>query len=964
MMAVSPENANMDDAVADDLDLDQLRNFGTLLSDEAQGGRLPRAHGMDAICDAVDAALTGNAPRAAVLIGESGCGKTAVVHELAHRLLHDPSGPRHILRVSPAEFLVGTRYIGEWETKVHNLVQAVKQPRRVILFVPNLEELSEVGTTSKSDHNVATALAPHIERGDIVILGETTPERFRTGLGSIGSLRRLFHAIDVPATGPKETMAILRAVRDEAGADIPDAVLDRITELAGYYLAGTAQPGRTVGLLRRVLGTRGDRTGPITDRDVLTTLSTSTGIPVDFLDDEIPLDRSNVRAFFEARVMGQPEAVDAVVDMVTLVKAGLTDPGKPFGIFLFVGPTGVGKTELARSLAELLFGDPSRLVRFDMSEFATYDAHERLIGRQGSKSGLLTEAVRERPFAVLLFDEVEKAHGNVFDLCLQIFDAGRLTDTQGRTADFRRTIIILTSNIGSRIEEAAPVGFGRGSKPPPDRDATLRELGRWFRPEFLNRLDRIVTFRPLDAETAARIARREVSRVLVRSGITRRQLAVEVEPNVLSLLLKEGYSLTFGARPLKRTVERLVLLPVARAIASAGVSPGSMLRLVARGGRVDVEVTPPVAEESDSDRRDATPREVPTPGPLHQRVEKLAERVAALRAQAEPLAARKAELLARSVAPGFWDDRAAARAVLDEIYRLDNIFQTLDHLDEAARELQESAKRPRTTEADLTRLSDRLDTLESQAGHVGFLLSCDDRQKLGDAFVTLRLVAAHGPGLDAMGRLARMYMALARRRGMEVEVLDDRQGGDPREDAITLLISGAGAFALLAGEAGLHQFLRGKGKTREGRRRTPEREAVRVEVLAVPAADGDFQRDEIKVQTAPLRSVQGRVMAHPKLDVQLLHVPTLFSIRAWTDGSKAEAVERLRPLLCARVEAARAEPACATQAPVVRRYTLGPAPRVRDLRSGRATGRLDQVLDGHLEQFLTLPPAQAAGGSL
>jgi ATP-dependent Clp protease ATP-binding subunit ClpC len=941
--------------VADDLDLDQLRNFGTLLTDEVQAGRLPRAHGVDSLCDAIRAALTGDAPRAVVLIGESGTGKTAIVHELAHRLLEDPDEPWHILRVSPAEFLVGTRYIGEWETKVHNLVQAVKQPRRVVLFVPNVEELSEVGTTSKSDHNVATALAPHIERGDLVIIGETTPERFRTGLGSIGSLRRLFHAIDVPAASPKETMAILQAVRSEAGADIPDAVLDRIMELAGYYLAGTAQPGRTVGLLRRVLGTRGDHTGPITDRDVLTTLSTSTGIPVDFLDDEIPLDRASVRAFFEARVMGQPEAVDAVVDMVTLVKAGLTDPGKPFGIFLFVGPTGVGKTELARALAEMLFGDPSRLVRFDMSEFATYDAHERLIGRQGSKSGLLTEAVRERPFAVLLFDEIEKAHGNVFDLCLQIFDAGRLTDTQGRTADFRRTIIILTSNIGSRIEEVAPVGFGRGVKPPPDRDATMRELGRWFRPEFLNRLDRIVTFRPLDAETAARIARREVSRVLERSGITRRQLAVEVEPNVLSLLLKEGYSLTFGARPLKRTVERLVLLPVARAIASASVSPGSMLRLVARGGRVDVEVTPPAAEESETGT--AKPREVPTPAPLHQRVEKLAERVAALRAQAEPLAARKADLLARSVEPGFWHDRASARLVLDEIYRLDNIFATLDHLDEAARELRESAKRPRSSEADLARLADRLDTLESQAGHVAFLLSCDDRQKLGDAFVTLRLVAAHGPGLDAMGRLARMYMALAKRRGMDVEVLDDRQGGEPREDAITLLVSGAGAYALLAGEAGLHQFLRGKGKVRDGRRRALEREAVRVEVLAVPSVEGDFQREEVKVQTAPLRSVQGRVMPHPRLDVQLLHVPTLFSIRAWTDGSKAEAIERLCPLLRARVEAAKLEPASAAQAPVVRRYTLGPAPKVRDLRSGRATGRLDQVLDGHLEPFLA-PPAE------
>src|SRR5207248_6586820 len=181
----------------------------------------------------------------------------------------------------------------------------------------------------------------------------------------------------------------------------------------------------------------------------LETLSKSTGVPVDLLDDAVALDLKSVRGFFETRVMGQSEAVDAIVDVVSLVKAGLTDPGKPFGVLFFVGPTGVGKTELARALAEYLFGDPKRMVRLDMGEFATYDAYERPIGR-GERPGLLTSAVRERPFSVLLFDEVEKAHTNVFDLCLQLFDAGRLTDSQGRTADFRRAIVVLTSNVGSR----------------------------------------------------------------------------------------------------------------------------------------------------------------------------------------------------------------------------------------------------------------------------------------------------------------------------------------------------------------------------------------------------------------------------------------------------------------------------------------------------------------------------------
>jgi ATP-dependent Clp protease ATP-binding subunit ClpC len=945
----------LDERVAREIDVEPLQQFGTVLTAEADAGRLPRAYHVDAACAAVRAALTGDAPRAAVLLGESGSGKTAVVHELAHRLLSDPAGPWHILRILPGEFLTGTTYIGEWETKLRNLLQLIRHPRRVILYVPNLQELAGVGTTSKSDLNVATMLAPYIERGEVTILGESTPEGFRTGLGAILPLRRLFHPVEVPPADPPATRAILQAVRDEAAADLPEATLDRLMELADYYLAGAAQPGRSVGLLRRVLGATAGRPGPVTEHDILATMSTSTGIPVDFLDDAVPLDRGEARTFFETRVMGQPEAVDAVVDLVTLIKAGLTDPNKPFGVLLFVGPTGVGKTELARALAELLFGDPGRMIRLDMSEYATYDAYERLIGR-GTLPGTLTSAVRDRPFSVVLLDEIEKAHFNIYDLCLQIFDAGRLTDVQGRIADFRRTIIIVTSNIGSGLAKPAPVGFGREAPPPPDRDALLRELGRWFRPEFLNRIDRIVNFRPLAAETAEKIARREVARVLERSGITRRRLVVDVEPAVLPLLLREGYSATFGARPLKRTVERLVLLPVAQTITAGTVPPGSVLRLVARGGRVEVEVAP--AELVDGG--DTTFVEAPHAAPVADRAEALVKKVAALRDQAAPLAARKSELLASSARPTFWDDRALAQSLYDEVYRIDGVFAALDGLEEAARRELDAVHDRRASERELARVEERLDTLESQARHVAFLVGCREARDLGDALLTLTLVASHGAGLDAVGRLARMYAGLARRRGLEVECLDDHRGGDPAEDGIALLLSGAGAYALLAGEAGLHQVARGRREVRDGRRRPVDRDVVRVEVFPVPAAEAGFGPDEVRAEARALAEVRGRLVARPRFEVRLLHVPTMISVRGWTDGTKAQAAERLRPLLRARVEAAKAAADAAGRPQVVRRYGLGPQPLVRDVRTGRSTGRVDQVLEGQLDVFL-LPPKPDAG---
>lgn len=932
--------------VANDVEVERLRGFGSVLSLEVEAGKLPRAYGIETACATVRRLLTGVPPRAVVLLGEPGSGKTALVQELTHHLHQDPSGAWHVLQVTPSELLAGTTYLGEWQTKVRDLVQAVRFPRRVVLYVPNLEELSQAGMSSRSDSNVATALAPFIERGEIVIVGESTPEAFRGGLGAVGSLRRLFHVVEVKEADLTRTRAILRRVRDEVVADISDIVLDRLVELADFYLVGTAQPGRSVGLLRRVLGAAAGREGPVTERDILQTLSSATGIPVDYLDDEMPLDRGKVRAFFEARVMGQPEAVDAVLERVALVKAGLTDPHKPFGVLFFIGPTGVGKTELARSLAELLFGDPNRLVRIDMSEFATHDAHERLLG-WSTKPGVLTAAVRERPFSVLLFDEIEKAHSNVFDLCLQLFDAGRLSDMQGRVADFRRSLIILTSNLGSAVDDEAGFGFFNKLAPAvPDSGAILREMSRWFRPEFLNRLDRIVTFRPLSADTAEQIARREVDRVLERSGIARRRLAVDVDPAVLALLLKEGYSPTFGARPLKRTVERMVLMPVAWAIASGEAPVGSMLRLGVRGGRIHVEVIAPEPAEPGA----SPPAERATP--VAARAQSLQERIARLRTEAEPLAARRAELLARTAEANFYADNAAARQVLDDIYRLDGVLRAFESLARDVRDQSERARHSRRADHELAPIGRKLDALSNQAEHVAFLLSCRDLRDLGDAFVTLTRVQPQGKGLDGVALLARMYMGLARRRGFECEVLDDHQGGAFQEDTITLQITGAGAHALLAGEMGLHQFVQGHGQ--EAGKHYKEREIVRVDVLRVPASETNYSVEDLRIESRVLEGATGRLLEKPNLEIQLQHRPTMLTVRACTRGNKAQASKQLRPLLQARIDALNSsQPAGNHQ--LIRRYSLSPTTKVYDVRLRRSTPRLDQVLKGHIEPFLHLP---------
>jgi len=898
-----------------DIDREKLASFGTDLTTEAEAGRLPRAFGVKAPVAAVLRCVRGAGSRSAVLLGPAGVGKSAIIHEVVHALRAD--GWR-VLRLTPGDFLAGTVYLGEWETKLKNLVQAIRAPKRVLLVVPDIADLATAGTTSKSDRNVASMLAPHLERGEIALLGETTPEAFRTA----HALQRLFTAIEVAPATHAETRALLAQVAAEARAEVESETLDRLMDLTDFYLPGVALPGRALGLLRRVLEAHGG--GALTPRDILGTITESTGVPAEFLDDEVPLDLARTRDFFEARVMGQPDAIAAVLDLVTLIKAGLTDPERPCGVLLFVGPTGVGKTELARALAELLFGDAARLHRFDMSEYANYAAYERLNGSEG-RPGTLTRTVQQQPFSVILLDEIEKAHGNVFDLCLQVFDAGRLTDGQGRTADFRRSIVILTSNIGSAVRTEAGVGFLGAVPPPPDRETILRELARSFRPEFLNRIDKILTFRPLALETAEKIARRELAKVIERGGLARRRIAVDLDPKLLSLLLRHGYSPAFGARPLKRTVESLVLLPLARVLASGDAKPGSVLRLGVRGDGVAVEIVSPEEEGEGSGEGESADL-------AHVRA-----RIAALHTKAAIAEARKSHLLARANAPGFWDDRPSATRDLDEVHRLDALLEALRDLEEG---VALTAGNP-----DPKRAAEFVARHDREAKRLDFLLSCGD---LDDAIVTVTLVKAQGRSIDGVAQLAAMYKGLAERRGLDCTVLDDRRGG---EDTITLSIEGAGAHALLRTEAGLHQISRPLGADRK----MTDRATVRVEVLRAPHDEGPFPKAEVRIESKPLRDTKGRMLPRPRTELSLLHLPTLVSVHAWSEAPADEAVRLLHPLLRARVLAHGDLPPAPPH--IIRRYRLGPSPVVRDRRTGLSTGRADQVLKGEIDLFLG--PSQA-----
>lgn len=923
-------------------DLELLGRFGTDLTALALNGTLGRAHFSTETRDTIRKLVQREPWRSIALLGPAGVGKTALVHELVHELAQPENGGWRVLRVSPADFMAGTKYLGEWETKVENLVEAIKKPRRVILYVPNLSDLSAAGTWSKSDSSVARALAPFLGDGSVLLIGESTPEEFERGLGAQPSLARLFDKVLLHEPSLEETREILSAVRDAEKSSVSDEFLGRLMELSRQFLSHISRPGNAVELLKSAIKLENGAGRTPVFRDILDLLSKSTGLPVDLLDDNVPLDAAALRTFFEKRIIGQPEAVDAMVDLVTLIKAGVTDPNKPYGVFLFVGPTGVGKTELARALAEFIFGDAARLKRFDMSEFASADGFTRLIGGN-SENGLLTDAVRQQPFSVVLLDEIEKAHVNVFDLCLQLFDAGRLTDGRGRTIDFRRTIVILTSNIGATAG-STPLGFvfsaETGEVADPDKDRTFRELSRFFRPEFLNRLDRIIPFRSLSLQVAEQIARREVDLVLQRSGIRRRQLVVEIDAGVVALLVREGYSPHFGARPLKRTVERLLLLPLARAISSGSIRDQTVLRLKEEAGRVEATVvSKPV------------PRKVSTtsqPASWRTRLSELQGTYAELERAVQPFVDRKSELIAQTQLPDFARDAAGRIATLGEIHQLDQFLSLHQSVGKILTAVEERVERTGVSKLETPALLEKLERIGGEIAHLKFVTRCQDALDLGDALLTISLVNRTGAVQDAVPRLAAMYQAFVVRRRFSAEILGEFY--EESRDRVYLLTSGLGAYALLKQETGFHQVDRRfkESSPRSGREVIREdRELLRVQVSPAGLEPPRQLRQRIKSKVSTLKPIRERLLK-AEFDVSLFDEESLHSVEIWTPGPKADALERALTILNAQ---SREAPKASAPDSIIRHYDVGISPKVRDTRTGRSTTRIDRVMKGDLDSF-------------
>jgi ATP-dependent Clp protease ATP-binding subunit ClpC len=551
-----------------------LRAVARNLSHAADDDTLERAFGREGLVRALAEELASREGLALVLTGPSGVGKTAVVHEVTRRLAEHArlSGQRRdVWRMDGGRFIAGMKYVGQWEARARLLCEELVETADV-LHADDLASLVWAGRTSDSDNNLARFLEPHLARGELTVLAESTRERLEVVREQAPTFAALFRVVEVPALGERDTLlALLGVLRDlEAEGDsgqpprLSPAALEAVVSGVRRFHPTDPLPGPAVRLLRRILAGPGkaEPTGRRFDvPDVLEALLAETGLPPFVVGTARVRPREEVRQDLLAMIAGQPEAVDAVADVVMTLQAGLGDPGKPLANLLFVGPTGVGKTETAKALARYLFGSDDRLVRFDMSELASPDSIGRLVGEAGGLESELAVALRSQPFRVILFDEVEKAHPRVFDALLQLLGEGRLTDPGGRTADARQSVIIMTSNLGVREAAARPGFLGGGAG-----DGGQHYLGAvraFFRPEFFNRIDRIVPFRALDRSALRIVVEHALGDLLSRRGIQRGNVMVDVEPALLDLLVEQAYDPRYGARPLRRTLERQLTVPLA-----------------------------------------------------------------------------------------------------------------------------------------------------------------------------------------------------------------------------------------------------------------------------------------------------------------------------------------------------------------------------------------------------------------
>lgn len=613
-----------------------LDKYGRDLTEMASDGKLDPVIGRETEIERVIQILSRRTKNNPCLIGEPGVGKTAIIEGLAEKI-HKNAVPetlkdKRVISLDMTGMVAGTKYRGDFEERIRNVLDEVKKSGNVILFIDEIHTIIGAGA-AEGAVDAANILKPSLARGEIQVIGATTIDEYRKFIEKDAALERRFQSVTVGEPTEAETERILYGLRDKYqmhhNVTVTDEAITAAIKLSHRYIGDRFLPDKAIDLIdeassrvrlrastvprdikqleeelkmlcaqkeeavksqdfeeaarlrdgekdikHKLAENRSNwqkdndrKKRVVTEADIAQIVSQWTGIPVTRITEEESERLINMEKVLHERVVGQDEAVAAVARAVRRGRVGLKDPKRPIGSFIFLGPTGVGKTELSKALAEALFGDENAIIRIDMSEYMEKYSVSKMVGSPPGyvgydEGGQLTEKVRRKPYSVILFDEIEKAHPDIFNVLLQILEDGILTDAQGRKADFKNTVIIMTSNVGARkiTERRAALGFGRDSEGalPSNvmRDEVMKELKNAFRPEFLNRIDDIIVFSQLTQENIEEIAAKMINTLILR--IREIGLDAEFDESVIKYVANVGFDPIYGARPLRRTIQNKI----------------------------------------------------------------------------------------------------------------------------------------------------------------------------------------------------------------------------------------------------------------------------------------------------------------------------------------------------------------------------------------------------------------------
>ena len=561
-------------------DTPALTKYGRDLTQQAKNGELDPVIGRQIEIDRVIQILSRRKKNNPILIGEPGVGKSAIVEGLALRIAAKEipalEGKR-IISLDIASMVAGTTYRGQFEERIKTVIKELNDHPEVILFIDEIHTLIGAGNAQGS-LDAANILKPALARGEVQCIGATTIGEYRTSIEKDGALERRFQKVTVQPTSNDETYTILTRLSETYGqfhhVRYTQEALRACVNLTDRYITDRQFPDKAIdamdeaGACKKALDQENEELVEITEADIARVVSLMSGVPVQRVAQAEGEQLRQMANILQQRVIGQDDAVKKVVKSIQRSRMGLRDPRKPIGTFFLLGPTGVGKTHLAQCLAEEMFGNRNAIIRFDMSEYMEKHTVSLLVGAPPGyvaheDGGKLTEAVRRKPYSIVLFDEIEKAHPDIFNILLQVMDEGRLTDRQGQMVDFKNTIIILTSNVGTRqlSDFGAGIGFGADNLDDKTSERTLiKALQRTFPPEFVNRLDDIIVFHPLNDDALAQILWLELRPLQLR--LEAMGYTLELTDNTRDEILRLAHDRQYGARPLKRAIQTLIEDPL------------------------------------------------------------------------------------------------------------------------------------------------------------------------------------------------------------------------------------------------------------------------------------------------------------------------------------------------------------------------------------------------------------------